>query len=114
MLDWAGPVISNALGGPDGAVVARAPDESEDAPDGTESEPDEPLGGSEVAELQAVLARFGYDPGPVDGILGDLTRSAAEAAKADLNLPAASDRRLLDTLLAVIEALDEAPTGPDS
>lgn len=115
VLDWAGPVISNALSGPDGAVVAKAPAESEAASDdGAESEPDEPLGGDEVAELQAVLARFGYDPGPVDGILGDLTRSAAEAAKADLNLSAASDRRLLNTLAAAIEALDEASTGPDS
>ena len=110
-LNWAGSVISSALGGPDGAVVAKAPVESDNSSDGGDgSAPDEPLEGDEVADLQAALTRFGYDPGPVDGILGELTRSAIQAAKADLSLPAASDRTLLETLAAAIEALDDAPT----
>ena len=110
-LNWAGSVISSALGGPDGAVVAKAPVESDESSDsGDGSAPDEPLEGDEIADLQAALTRFGYDPGPVDGILGELTRSAIQAAKADLSLPAASDRTLLETLAAAIEALDDAPT----
>ena len=111
VLNWAGSVIGSAIGGPDGAVVARALVESESPEtgiDGESFESDEPLEGDEVAELQSALVRFGFDPGPVDGILGDFTRLAADEAKADLGLSAASDRRLLDTLAAAIDALNRA------
>ena len=116
MLNWAGPVMSDALGGPDGAIVAKALIESEDpgTADGALTEPDEPLEGDEVAALQAALTRFGYEPGAVDGIMGDVTRAAADAAKADLGLPSASDRRLLDTLAAAVEALESVSSDPDS
>ncbi len=116
LLRWAGPVISEALGGPDGAVVARAPIETEESGEaaGSRSERDARLDGDEVATLQAVLTRFGYSPGPADGILGDLTRAAADAAKADLNLQTASDRLLLETLTAAAESLDGAGRDPDS
>ena len=117
VLNWAGSVIDSAMGGPDGAVVARALVESEspEAGIGGESfESDEPLDGDEVAELQSALLRFSFDPGPVDGILGDLTRRAADEAKADLGLAAGSDRRLLDTLVAAVDALDSASDDPGS
>lgn len=116
MLNWAGPVIDSALGGADGAIVAKAPaepDEQADA-DGRFSEQDDPLDGAEVAELQSALALVGYDPGPVDGIMGDLTRGASDEAKEDLGLAAASDRRLLDTLSVAVEALSSATSEPDS
>ena len=115
VLDWAGTVISSALSGHDGAIVAKALVESDDSSrDDTDDDPDEPLDGDEIAELQAALVRFGYEPGPVDGILGDLTRIAIEGAKADLGLPAASDRRLIETLHSAIAALDDAPNDPES
>ena len=114
MLNWAGPVMSDALGGPDGAIVAKPLIESEDTDDGALTEPDEPLEGDEVAALQSALTRFGYEPGAVDGIMGDVTRAAADAARADLGLPSASDRRLLDTLAAAVEALESVSSDPDS
>ena len=117
MLDWAGPVIDSAWSGTDGAIVARVPavsDQPTNAVGDTYSERDEPLDGDEVAELQAALARFGFDPGPVDGIMGELTRGAADEAKADLGLAAGSDRRLLDTLAAAIEARSSVTTEPES
>ncbi len=103
LLNWAVPVISNALSGTDGAIVARSPIPSEDSDTdgGSLAEGEQPLEGEEIVTLQEALTRFGYEPGPVDGILGELTRAAVDAAKADLGLPSAPDRLLLDTLLAV-------------
>ena len=116
MLNWAGPVISGALGGPDGAIVATPLIEPEDsgADDSLLTDLDEPLEGDEIATLQSALTRFAYDPGPVDGIMGDLTRAATDAAKADLGLSSASDRRLLDTLAAAVGAPESASSDPDS
>lgn len=44
--------------------------------------------GSTVAEVQRELAREGYDPGPIDGVLGGQTRSAIAAFQADNGLAA--------------------------
>ncbi|MDK2784604.1 MAG: hypothetical protein PWR11_470 [Bacillota bacterium] len=38
--------------------------------------------GDDVAELQATLARLGYDPGPIDGIFGKLTEQAVRLFQA--------------------------------
>ena len=111
-LNWAGPIIDSALYGEDGAIVARAPSDDRDGVDGA-SEQVEPLDGNEVAELQSALVQVGYSPGPVDGILGELTRSAIDEAKEDLGLAAASDRRLLETLETALEALDSATDEPE-
>ncbi|HET6238234.1 MAG TPA: peptidoglycan-binding domain-containing protein [Acetobacteraceae bacterium] len=35
-------------------------------------------------EVQAALRRLGYDPGPVDGIFGPLTRAAIRRFQQDL------------------------------
>lgn len=35
--------------------------------------------GDDVAQLQSALARLGFDPGPIDGVYGPLTRAAAAA-----------------------------------
>ena len=40
-----------------------------------------------IANLQRALRRLGYDPGPVDGILGARTRAAIRAFQADAGLP---------------------------
>jgi hypothetical protein len=42
--------------------------------------------GNVVAEIQAGLARLGYDPGPIDGIAGPRTRSAIRAYQQDHGL----------------------------
>ncbi len=52
------------------------------------NEPDPPLPADEIKELQRLLANRGYDVGPVDGIVGRLTRRAAQLAQADFGLPA--------------------------
>lgn len=105
-LNWAGPIFDSALGGEDGAIVARAP--TDDTAAG-EAEVDAPLDGNEVAALQAALLQVGYSPGPIDGIMGELTRAAIEEAKGDLGLVEASDRQLLETLESAVEALEATP-----
>ena len=114
-LNWAGPIFDSALGGEDGAIVARAPSEDTAAIDQAATD-DEPLDGNEVAALQGALLQVGYSPGPIDGIMGELTRAAIEEAKKDLGLVDASDRMLLGTLEPAVEALETAPDSgePDS
>ena len=41
----------------------------------------------DVAFVQGLLKRFGYDPGPIDGICGDLTAHAVRSFHQDRNLP---------------------------
>ena len=112
-LGWAVPVLDSALLGEDGAIVARAPLEVDD-PAGADRTlvRDEPLDGNEVAALQGALTLLGYKPGPIDGIMGELTRQAIDEAKEDVGLAEASDRRLLETLEAALEALSSA-SGSD-
>ena len=50
--------------------------------------PDPPLPADEIMVLQRLLADRGYDVGPVDGVVGRLTRRAAQLAQADFGLPA--------------------------
>jgi len=45
-------------------------------------------GSTSVADTQAELRRLGYDPGPVDGIMGPKTRAALAAYQRDRGLPA--------------------------
>ncbi len=40
---------------------------------------DRPLGQDEVRKLQARLKQMGYDPGEIDGMVGDALRSAVRA-----------------------------------
>jgi TPR repeat protein len=55
---------------------------------------------------QRDLAELGYDPGPVDGIMGPQTRAAIRGFQADVGLPA--DGRVSEALNA---ALSEAASG---
>jgi peptidoglycan hydrolase-like protein with peptidoglycan-binding domain len=111
-LSWAGPIFDSALGGEDGAIVARAPSEEATAA-AVEAANDEPLDGNEVASLQGALLQVGYSPGPVDGIMGELTRAAIDEAKKDLGLVEASDRKLLEGLETAVEALETAPDADE-
>ena len=114
MLNWAVPILDDAVFGEDGAIVARAPPEVDDPVDaGRGLEEDRPLDGNEVAGLQGALTQLGYSPGPIDGIMGELTRQAIDEAKADVGLVEASDRKLLETLQAALEALSTA-SGSDA
>ncbi len=113
ILGWASPLISNAWSGPDGAIVARAPADRQDSSLLSMGFAElEALTPEEVAQLQTVLAALNFDPGSVDGILGNLTRSAVEDAKAAMGLPDVSDRRVLETLVSAVETLEEASDEP--
>src|SRR5919106_1029799 len=46
-----------------------------------------PSGSLRVMEVQQSLAGMGYDPGPVDGVIGSRTRAAIRAFQADTGLP---------------------------
>lgn len=46
----------------------------------------------DVAFVQSLLIRFGYDPGPIDGICGDLTTAAVRSFHEDRNLPLKAGR----------------------
>ncbi len=59
-------------------------------------------GGRLVAGTQSGLKRMGYDPGPVDGILGPRTRAAIRAYQKDHRLPV--DERPTRALALHIEA----------
>jgi hypothetical protein len=56
--------------------------------------------GSLVADVQRQLAREGYDPGPIDGVMGGQTRAAIMAFQRDNGLMVTGriDSRLLDQL----------------
>ncbi len=97
------PAISDALNGPYAAVVIESGDEILD-PTG-----EAPLTIAEVADLQTALAEAGYDPGPIDGIMGERTRKAAAEARAVLNLQQESDRRLLEVLTLAAEQSEPTP-----
>ncbi len=51
------------------------------------------------ANIQASLIRLGYDPGPIDGIIGPRTRAALEQANIDTNLPVAYIEEILQKQL---------------
>ncbi|MFP1632704.1 peptidoglycan-binding protein [Zhengella sp. ZM62] len=59
------------------------------------------LSRDDIRTLQRTLDQLGYDPGPIDGIMGRKTRDAANAAIANLNLSPGTriDRALLSKLL---------------
>ena len=105
----AAPVLSDAFG-EDGAIVA----ESGDADDVVELAAGDqavslPLAGEEVAQLQADLTALGFEPGPVDGILGSGTRTAIDAAIVQYQLDtAATDREVLEYLTSLLDALAAA------
>ena len=101
-LDLAGPVLDDALHGDDSALHAETidvvePDEEGDLP--------VPLTPEEVLELQAALTQAGYDPGPIDGVMGPATRTAADQAIVDRGLPdSVTHRSLTNRLRAEIVA----------
>ncbi len=107
----AAPVLSEAFGD-EGAIVAES-GELEDVVDlaVAEIEVDEPLTSDEVFTLQDLLTSLGFDPGPVDGIMGANTRSAIVAAIEEYNLEAESSDR---AVLRFVESLTDALTATDT
>ena len=46
-----------------------------------------PLTRDQVREVQELLTGLGFDPGPVDGLMGRRTSSAIEGFQQSINLP---------------------------
>ena len=110
----AAPVLSDAFG-EDGAIVAESSD-VDDIVDlaALETEIVVPLTGAEVALLQGNLVDLGFDPGPVDGILGSGTRAAIDEAILQYQLDTnASDRDVLDYVTSLLDALAAADAADD-
>ena len=108
----AAPVLGDAFG-EDGAIVAESA--ADDGADPAEEAIVVPLDGEEVALLQANLTDLGFDPGPVDGILGNGTRSAISEAIVEYQLDvSASDREVLEYTQSLIDALAAADAADDS
>lgn len=102
----AAPVVKEAFGD-EGAIVAESAD-VEDVVDLSVAavEPDEPLNSDEIGTLQLYLTDLGFDPGPVDGLMGDNTRSAIVAATAEYRLADdSSDRAVFAFVGSLIDAL---------
>lgn len=113
----AAPVLSDAFG-EDGAIVAESSD-IDDVVDlaALDSEVAIPLTGDEVAQLQGSLVDLGFDPGPIDGILGNGTRAAIDDAIVEYQLEAtASDRDVLEYVTSLLDALAaaDAADSPDN
>jgi peptidoglycan hydrolase-like protein with peptidoglycan-binding domain len=66
------------------------------------------LSKNEVRELEDLLGRLGFDPGPVDGVLDDQTRTAIKDYQYFAALPVTGQAGwdLLDELRGVTESLD--------
>ncbi|MFC3231160.1 peptidoglycan-binding protein [Marinibaculum pumilum] len=70
-------------GMPEAAAPAAAPTAEQEA------EPMTPLSGrQEIAELQDLLNRLGFDAGPADGVIGSRTRTAISAFQQAAGMPA--------------------------
>ena len=105
----AAPVLSDAFGD-EGAIVAESAEVDEDADlTSAETEEDLPLTGEEVGQIQADLTALGFDPGPVDGIMGGSTQGAIDAAIVQYQLDvAASNREVYDYVRSLADALAAA------
>ena len=110
----AAPVLGDAFG-EDGAIVAESAD-VDDVVDlaSAETEVDLPLTGDEVALLQGGLLDLGFDPGPVDGILGNGTAGAIDEAIVQYQLDTnATDRDVLEYVTSLLDALAAADAADD-
>ncbi len=75
------------------------------------AEPPAGLDPEGVAEVQRLLARLGYDPGPADGVMGRKTRRAIEAWQRDSGRPT-TGKADAGVLAALREAEPPSSGGP--
>lgn len=73
------------------------------------------LSREEIRMLQGALDHLGYDPGPIDGVIGRRTRDAVRAARTDLGLAPGTqiDRALLARLLGGADAAEDTNPAND-
>lgn len=110
---YAAPVVQEALG-EDGALQAESAPEDLIDLGAIDVEVDPPLNGDEVGVVQNHLTRLGFDPGPVDGLMGPSTRTAIEEAIIEYQLNiGSSDRDLLNYTQSLVDALDAAAVATE-
>jgi peptidoglycan hydrolase-like protein with peptidoglycan-binding domain len=110
---YAAPVVQEALG-EDGALQAESAPEDPIDLGAIDAEVDPPLNGDEVGIVQDHLTRLGFDPGPVDGLMGPSTRTAIDEAIMEYQLNiGSSDRNLLNYTQSLIDALDAAAAATE-
>ncbi|NCG25576.1 MAG: hypothetical protein GWP47_15790 [Actinobacteria bacterium] len=110
---YAAPVVQEALG-EDGALQAESAPEDLSDLGAIDVEVDPPLNGDEVGIVQDHLTRLGFDPGPVDGLMGPSTRTAIDEAIVEYQLNiGSSDRNLLNYTQSLIDALDAAAAATE-
>jgi len=113
MARYAAPVVQEALG-EDGALQAESAPEDVIDLAALEAEIDPPLNGDEVGIVQGHLTRLGFDPGPVDGLMGPSTRTAIDEAIVEFQLSiGSSDRDLLNYTQSLVDALDAAAAATE-
>lgn len=110
---YAAPVVQEALG-EDGALQAESAPEDPIDLGAIDAEVDPPLNGDEVGIVQDHLTRLGFDPGPVDGLMGPSTRTAIDEAIMEYQLNiGSSDRNLLNYTQSLIDALNAAAAATE-
>jgi len=78
-----GVLIGAAAGGVLGAVTDQ---DTINLGDPIWASDDQPANNAAVSRVQAGLAKLGYDPGPVDGVMGNRTGAAIRKYQSDHNL----------------------------
>lgn len=110
---YAAPIVQEAIG-EDGALQAESAPEDDVDLAALNAEIDLPLNGDEVGIVQDHLTRLGFDPGPVDGLMGPSTRTAIDDAINEYQLNISlSDRDLLNYTQSLIDALDAAAVATE-
>lgn len=84
--DQADPATTTPAPAPPASAAVEAVSE-EPPPPAPLPKPKPPLRHDEVIELQSALLQFGYDPGPVDGLVGPRTSGAVRAYQQATGLP---------------------------
>ena len=79
-----GAVIGAAAGGLLGGLTSE---DTINLGDPIWADKEQPANTSGVTRVQAGLTQLGYNPGPIDGVMGPRTKTAIESYQRDHNLP---------------------------
>jgi hypothetical protein len=93
--------------GPEAATAASATTQESEASQATGDHPNDEvaLDNEVVTYVQGRLAELGYEPGPVDGLIGRKTRGAVRRYQTEAGLPV--NGKITETLLARLEERPE-------
>lgn len=81
-----GDAVSRNCRGPRWSEILQRLDDAGDPSPDTKPDPDQPIDLRTTQGIQCALVKLGYDPGRVDGLLGQQTRTAVVAYQTDVGL----------------------------